>query len=206
MKNSVKNMSGKPKQAAKPITKAAKPKVKPQGKPKLPGKGGDSIIQKIGKDISAVFNPANLRKKLTPDNMRKMILPNIPYGVFFIMAWQIAGRIPIIPANIPHWFIGIAVAVAMKLTVYVKGKNAKKWRKDVEYGSARWGNAKDIEPFIDENPDNNIILTKTESLTMNSRPSSPEYARNKNVLVIGGSGSGKTRFFVKPSAPVRAAI
>ena len=90
------------------------------------------------------------------------------------------------------------------LPIYVKGKNAKKYRKGAEYGSARWGNAEDIKPYIDPDFQNNIILTQTERLTMNSRPKQPKYARNKNVVVIGGSGSGKTRFFVKPSAPVRA--
>src|SRR5699024_6701669 len=74
-----------------------------------------------------------------------------------------------------------------------------KFREGVEYGSARWGNAQDIKPFVDKNPDNNIILTQTEKLTMSSRPKNPKYARNKNILVIGGSGSGKTRFFVKPN-------
>ena len=81
----------------------------------------------------------------------------------------------------------------------VKGKNAKKYRKGAEYGSARWGNAEDIKPYIDPEFQNNIILTQTERLTMNSRPKQPKYARNKNVVVIGGSGSGKTRFFVKPN-------
>ncbi len=85
-----------------------------------------------------------------------------------------------------------------------KGKNAKKYRKGEEYGSARWGGPKDIAPYIDPVFDNNILLTQTERLTMNNRPKDPKTARNKNVLVIGGSGSGKTRFFVKPSAPVRA--
>ena len=83
--------------------------------------------------------------------------------------------------------------------VYCKSKNAKKYRKGEEYGSARWGTAKDIAPYIDPNFDNNILLTQTERLTMNNRPKDPKTARNKNVLVIGGSGSGKTRFFVKPT-------
>ena len=96
-------------------------------------------------------------------------------------------------------FIGAALGGIFKAFVYFKGKNAKKWRKDIEYGSARWGTAADIKPYIDPNPDNNIILTATESLTMNSRPKPVKYARNKNVLCIGGSGSGKTRFFVKPN-------
>ena len=80
-----------------------------------------------------------------------------------------------------------------------KGKNAKKFRQGKEYGSARWGNKKDIEPYMDEKFQNNILLTQTERLTMNGRPTNPKYARNKNVLVIGGSGSGKTRFYVKPN-------
>lgn len=101
--------------------------------------------------------------------------------------------------NGQDFLIGVAGAVIVRLLVYFKGKNAKKYRKGVEYGSARWGNAKDIEPYIDPEFYNNVLLTQTERLTMNSRPKSPKYARNKNVLVIGGSGSGKTRFFVKPN-------
>jgi type IV secretion system protein VirD4 len=95
--------------------------------------------------------------------------------------------------------IGLAGAVIVRIAVYVKGKNGKKFRKNMEYGSARWGTADDIAPFMDKNPKNNLILTQTEGLTMNSRPKDPKTARNKNVLVIGGSGSGKTRFFVKPN-------
>ena len=96
-------------------------------------------------------------------------------------------------------FMGIGTAVLIKFIVYTKGKNAKKFRQGKEYGSACWGNRKDIEPYMDENFQNNILLTKTERLSMNGRPSNPKYARNKNVLVIGGSGSGKTRFYVKPN-------
>ena len=95
--------------------------------------------------------------------------------------------------------VGVAGAVLMRLVVYVKGKNAKKYRKGMEYGSARWGTAADIRPYIDPDFYNNVLLTQTERLTMNGRPKQPKYARNKNVLVIGGSGSGKTRFFVKPN-------
>ena len=95
--------------------------------------------------------------------------------------------------------IGILYGAALRLAVYLKGKNAKKYRHNTEYGSARWGTHKDIEPFMDEKPENNIILTKTEGLTMSSRPKNPANARNKNVLVIGGSGSGKTRFMIKPN-------
>ena len=100
--------------------------------------------------------------------------------------------------------IGVTGAALLRLMVYLKGKNAKKYRRGVEYGSARWGGPKDIAPYNDPVFDNNILLTQTERLTMNNRPKDPKTARNKNVLVIGGSGSGKTRFFVKPSAPVRA--
>ena len=95
--------------------------------------------------------------------------------------------------------IGIVGAALMRLAVYMKGKNAKKYRKGMEYGSARWGTAEDIKPYIDPVFDNNIILTQSERLTMSSRPKQPKTARNKNVLVIGGSGSGKTRFYVKPN-------
>ena len=95
--------------------------------------------------------------------------------------------------------LGIAGAVIVRLIIYAKGKNAKKYRKGMEYGSARWGTAEDIKPYTDPVFENNIPLTQTERLTMNSRPKQPKYARNKNILVIGGSGSGKTRFFVKPS-------
>lgn len=95
--------------------------------------------------------------------------------------------------------VGIICGVVLKVIVLQKAKNAKKFRPGVEYGSARWGNKKDIEPFMDPVFEKNIPLTQTEGLMMSSRPSSPKYARNKNILVIGGSGSGKTKFFVKPS-------
>ena len=95
--------------------------------------------------------------------------------------------------------VGVAGAVAVRLIVYSKGKNAKKYRKGEEYGSARWGTAKDIAPYIDPKFENNILLTQTERLTMTGRPKDPKTARNKNVLVIGGSGSGKTRFWLKPN-------
>jgi len=95
--------------------------------------------------------------------------------------------------------IGICIAAAMRLAVYIKGKNAKKFRHNQEYGSARWGTAADIAPYVDPAFENNIILTQTESLTMNNRPADPRTARNKNVLIIGGSGSGKTRFWLKPN-------
>lgn len=95
--------------------------------------------------------------------------------------------------------VGLLCGAALRLAVYVRGKNTKKYRKDVEYGSARWGTAEDIKPFVDPVFENNIILTQTESLMMSNRPKNPKYARNKNVLIIGGSGSGKTRFWLKPN-------
>ena len=105
-----------------------------------------------------------------------------------------------LPSLVPmDLLIGIVGAVLIRLMVYFKGKNAKKYRKGIEYGSARWGNAEDIKPYTDPVFQNNVLLTQTERLTMNSRPKQPKYARNKNILVIGGSGSGKTRFFVKPN-------
>lgn len=95
--------------------------------------------------------------------------------------------------------VGAAVAGTLRLTVYLKGKNAKKYRHNEEYGSARWGTHADIEPYIDPVFQNNVILSQSERLTMSSRPKNPKYARNKNVLIVGGSGSGKTRFWLKPN-------
>jgi type IV secretion system protein VirD4 len=109
--------------------------------------------------------------------------------------------------NFPYLFIalfltkpaqGWRLAAVIRLVVYVKGKNAKKYRKGIEYGFARWGTVEDIRPFADPVFQNNVVLTKTESLTMNSRSKNPKHARNKNVLIVGGSGSGKTRFWLKP--------
>src|SRR5699024_12051498 len=91
--------------------------------------------------------------------------------------------------------VGLCCGAALRLAVYIKGKNAKKYRKNMEYGSARWGTAEDIKPFMDPVFENNIILTQTERLTMNSRPKDPRTDRNKNVLINGGSGSGKSRFW-----------
>ena len=98
-----------------------------------------------------------------------------------------------------NFLIGLLCAFFIKAAIYIKGKNAKKFRKGIEYGSAYWGNAKQIAPFIDKAFENNILLTQTERLTLNGRPKNPSNARNKNVLVIGGSGSGKTRFYIKPN-------
>ena len=156
--------------------------------------------------------------------LKKRIMPNVPYVFVFWFANKIgtayrladgkdvvnkiAGSVNtlgdamknIAPSLHPFdLLIGVCGAALIFLVVYIKGKNAKKYRKGAEYGSARFGTAADIKPYIDPIPDNNIILTATESLTMNSRPSNPKYARNKNVLVVGGSGSGKTRFFCKPN-------
>ena len=110
------------------------------------------------------------------------------------------GKISFIPSiHLIDMMVGIIAAALIKVIVYTKGKNAKKFRQGKEYGSARWGNSKDIEPYVDKKFENNILLTDTERLTMNGRPKNPKYARNKNILVVGGSGSGKTRFFLKPN-------
>ena len=157
-------------------------------------------------------------------NVKKLLILNLPYLFFVWLFMKVGEAYRLTPGtdlsgkllhiaegfslafsnalpslNGQDFLIGVAGAVIVRLLVYFKGKNAKKYRKGVEYGSARWGNAKDIEPYIDPEFYNNVLLTQTERLTMNSRPKSPKYARNKNVLVIGGSGSGKTRFFVKPN-------
>ena len=95
--------------------------------------------------------------------------------------------------------VGAAIGTGIRISVYFRRKNAKKYRKNMEYGTARWGNSEDIRPYVDPIFKNNVILTQTERLTMNNRPKDPKTARNKNVLVIGGSGSGKTRFFLKPN-------
>ena len=131
-------------------------------------------------------------------NIKKYALPNLPYAIIFIIALQVTPRIPV-DLPVPDVLVALAAAVVIRMVVYFKGRNAKKFRKNVEYGSACWGSEKNIKPYVDPKPDNNIILTASESLTMNSRPADPKYARNKNVLVIGGSGSGKTRFFCKPN-------
>lgn len=116
-------------------------------------------------------------------------------GLGFSLAFQ-----NVLPSFYPSdLMFGAVCGGIFKAVMYVRGKNVKKFRKDVEYGSARWGTPADIKPYIDPKPENNIILTATESLTMNSRPKTIKYGRNKNVLVIGGSGSGKTRFFVTPN-------
>ena len=171
------------------------------------------MINKILKDIKGLFKV---------QDKAKFVKQNIPYLAFFylgnifshhvrsyvggdmidkifqgILELNTMSFIPSI--HLIDILVGVGVAALIKFIVYTKGKNAKKFRQGKEYGSARWGNKKDIEPYMDEKFQNNILLTQTERLTMNGRPSNPKYARNKNVLVIGGSGSGKTRFFVKPN-------
>ena len=156
--------------------------------------------------------------------IKKLLILNLPYLLFVYLFDKVGAAVRLSPgadasAKLLHLgdgfttafssiapsfhpadlALGIAGAVIVRLIIYVKGKNAKKYRKGMEYGSARWGNAEDIKPYTDPVFENNIPLTQTERLTMNSRPKQPKYARNKNILVIGGSGSGKTRFFVKPS-------
>ena len=156
-------------------------------------------------------------------NYKKLLIPNIPYVFIALLATKLGQAARLAPGfdfsskalhimdgltmafeNIMPSFhpidllVGVAAAAIIRLAVYFKGKNAKKFRKNLEYGSARWGTREDIAPFMDPVFENNIILTQTESLMMSNRPKDPKNARNKNVLVIGGSGSGKTRFFVKP--------
>ena len=131
------------------------------------------------------------------EKLRKVLLPNLPYVVIFITAWSLSAQLPWVPYH--GAFVGLAVAVMLRGVVWLKGRNAKKYRRNIEYGSARWGSDKDIRPYVDSKPENNMILTAAQSITMNSRPNPIKYARNKNVLVIGGAGSGKTQFFVKPN-------
>ena len=159
-----------------------------------------------------------------PLNIKKLVLPNIPY-VFIALfatklgqAWRLApgmdfsgkalhlmeGFAAAFRSALPSFHpidlcVGVAAALLIRLIVYVKGKNAKKFRKNLEYGSARWGRPEDIAPYVDPKFENNVILTRTERLMMSNRPKDPKTARNKNVLVVGGSGSGKTRFFIKPN-------
>ena len=157
-------------------------------------------------------------------NVKKLLLPNLPYVFIALFATKLGQAARLAPgadfsqkalhimegfaaafqSALPSFHpidlcVGIAAALLIRLAVYVKGKNARKFRKNIEYGSARWGTREDIAPYVDPVFQNNVILTKTESLTMNSRPKDPKTARNKNVLVIGGSGSGKTRFWLKPN-------
>ncbi|HEN0615028.1 MAG: type IV secretory system conjugative DNA transfer family protein [Peptoniphilus grossensis] len=171
------------------------------------------MLNEIIKDIKNVFK---IRDK------KKFVLENLPYLLFFyignifashvnsyvggdiidriLVAFSQIDTLNYIPSlKIKNMIPSLILSVVIKLILIQKKKNAKKFREGREYGSARWGNEKDIEPYIDKKFENNVLLTQTERLTMNNRPKNPKYARNKNVLVIGGSGSGKTRFFVKPN-------
>lgn len=171
------------------------------------------ILNEIIKDIKNVFK---IRDK------KKFVLENLPYLLFFyignifashvnsyvggdiidriLVAFSQIDTLNYIPSlKIKNLIPGLILSVVIKLILIQKKKKAKKFREGREYGSARWGNEKDIEPYIDKKFENNVLLTQTERLTMNNRPKNPKYARNKNVMVIGGSGSGKTRFFVKPN-------
>ena len=164
-----------------------------------------------------------IREKMQNIPMKRVVILSIPYLIIFYLAdkcfWlyrhcigdSMIEKIGVMLMNFQLAFTnrlpsfqmqdllgGLVTALIFRLILYYKAKNAKKFRHGEEYGSARWGNQKDIEPFVDPIFENNIILTETERLTMNSRPKAPKYARNKNVIVIGGSGSGKTRFYVKP--------
>ena len=157
-------------------------------------------------------------------NVKKLILPNIPYVFIALLATKVSEAVRLAPGSdasakllnimtglntafhslVPSFHpidlcVGVAAALLIRLIVYVKGKNAKKFRKNLEYGSARWGKPEDIAPYVDPKFENNVILTQTERLMMSNRPKDPKTARNKNVLVVGGSGSGKTRFFIKPN-------
>lgn len=157
-------------------------------------------------------------------NLKKYVLPNLPYlfvGLYATklgQAWRLSsgtefadkvlhlmdGFATAFQSAAPSFhpsdlLVGLCCGVALRLAVYLKGKNAKKYRHGMEYGSARWGTAKDIQPFVDPVFENNAILTQTEQITMNNRPKDPKTARNKNFLIIGGSGSGKTRFWLKPN-------
>ena len=159
-----------------------------------------------------------------PLNIKKFLLPNIPYVFIALYATKLGQAARLAPGTdfsqkalhlmegfaaafqsaLPSFHpidlcVGVAAALLIRLIVYVKGKNAKKFRKNLEYGSARWGKPEDIAPYVDPKFENNVILTQTERLMMSNRPKDPKTARNKNVLVVGGSGSGKTRFFIKPN-------
>lgn len=213
----------------KPVAKTrGKPPKKSTGKGQTQHKKNDA--KKMAQKQSAKTNPLDqaltmVAKKFVKAGGTKLLLKVFPYLLFGYFGNKIAYAYRVTEA--PDFFnklmgslsnlgvafeqilpsfhpmdliIGAVIGVGMRLVVYMKSKNAKKFRKGEEYGSARWGNAKDIEPYMDlENPENNVILTQTEGLIMNGKPKGPKYARNKNILVIGGSGSGKTRFFVKPN-------
>ena len=161
--------------------------------------------------------------KIDTDALKKQVILHLPYLLFLLVFAKLGEAVRLAPGADASqkllglsegfsmafqsmwpgaaldWLVGLCGAVIVRLAVYLKGKDAKKYRKNVEYGSARWGNKTDIAPFMDPKPENNIILTQTEGLMMSGRPKNPAHARNKNVLVVGGSGSGKTRFLIKPN-------
>lgn len=180
------------------------------------------IVEGIAKDLKSV--PEKLKAKTGNVDKKKLFLMNLPYvlaGYFCdktAWLWRVspgqdastkmmavmAGMEDLFSNPLPSFhpkdlLIGAGCGIALRFVVYFKAKNAKKFRHGMEYGSARWGTAKDIEPYVDPVFENNLLLTETERLMMSGRPKQPKYARNKNILVIGGSGSGKTRFFVKPN-------
>ena len=180
------------------------------------------IVDGIAKDLKSI--PEKLKAKTGNVDKKKLFLMNLPYvlaGYFcdkIAWLWRVspgqdasakmmavmAGMEDLFSNPLPSFhpkdlLIGAGCGIALRLVVYFKAKNAKKFRHGMEYGSARWGTAKDIEPYVDPVFENNVLLTETERLMMSGRPKQPKYARNKNILVIGGSGSGKTRFFVKPN-------
>ena len=161
--------------------------------------------------------------KIDAETLKKQVILHLPYVLFLLVFAKLGEAVRLAPGAdasqkllglsegfalafqsmwpgaAMDWLIGLCGAAIMRLAVYLRGKDAKKYRKNVEYGSARWGNKTDIAPFMDPKPENNIILTQSEGLMLNGRPKNPANARNKNVLVVGGSGSGKTRFFIKPN-------
>lgn len=161
---------------------------------------------------------------MSKKEIKRLVILNIPYLILGLLAtnlgeaWRLAEGTDIsskllaffstvgqafanpIPSFYPSdLLVGLFAGGCVRLAVYLKGKNAKKYRHNMEYGSARWGTAKDIEPFVAPKFEDNIILTKTERLMLSNRPANPKNARNKNVLIVGGSGSGKTRFWIKPN-------
>ena len=161
--------------------------------------------------------------KIDTDTLKKQVILHLPYLLFLFVFAKLGQAVRLAPGAdasqkllglsegftlafqsmwpgaAMDWLVGLGGAVIVRLAVYLKGKDAKKYRKNMEYGSARWGSKTDIAPFMDPKPENNIILTQSEGLMMSGRPKNPANARNKNVLVVGGSGSGKTRFFIKPN-------
>ena len=176
------------------------------------------MIEGIARDLQAI--PKELKEKVKEVNKKQLILKSAPYVILgYVLnkvSWlygQQTGENTLLkvldtingigdafhnpfPSIVPvDLLAGIVCGIGFRLIVYYKAKHAKKFRQGVEYGSARWGTAKDIAPYVDPVFENNVLLTATERLMMSGRPKQPKYARNKNILVIGGSGSGKTRFF-----------